>query len=79
MKSYSSFRLLLFTIISVAVILAEVERRFGVAIEVPDALAQRRLGLYLKRPETAETVLDAVCGFLECRFRATPNGYELFE
>ncbi len=63
----------------VAVILAEVERRFGVAIQAPDALAQRRLGLYLKRPETAETVLDAVCGFLECRFRATPNGYELFE
>lgn len=63
----------------VSAILAEAQRRFGIATEVPEALARQRMGLLLRQPETIDTVLDALCGFLECQYRATPNGYELLE
>ena len=62
-----------------AVILAEVERRFDVPIAVPDALSGRRLGLYLTRPESVDPVLDALCAYLGCRYRATPTGYEIID
>jgi len=63
----------------VSVILAEAQRRFDVTIHIPDTLAQQRLALFLSRPESVDTILDALCGYLDCRYRATPNGYEILE
>ena len=63
----------------VSVILAEAQRRFGIATEAPEALARRRMGVLLRQPEAIDTVLDALCGMLDCEYRATPNGYTLFE
>ncbi len=63
----------------VAVILAEAERRFGIAIQIPDTLAQQRQVLFLRQPENLDTVLEILCASLECRYRATPNGYEIVE
>ena len=63
----------------VGVILAEAERRFGIAIRTPDALAQQRQSLFLRQPERLDTVLDILCASLDCRYRATPNGYEVVE
>ena len=63
----------------VRVILAEAQRRFDVTIDASDAIAGQRLALFLNRPESVDTVLDAVCGYLDCRYRATPNGYEILE
>ena len=63
----------------VAVILAEAERRFGIAIDAPDVLAQQRQTLFLRQPETLDTILDVLCASLDCRYRATPNGYEVVE
>ena len=63
----------------VCVILAEAQRRFDVTIHTPDTLAQQRLVLFLSRPESVDTVLDAICGSVDCRYRATPKGYEILE
>ncbi len=63
----------------VATILAEMERRFALTLQAPEPLAQQRLGLFLKRPETPEAALDTLCGFLDCAYRPTPEGYALFE
>lgn len=61
----------------VAAILAEIERRFGIPVRAPQALAQRRLGFYLKRADGPEAVLDALCSFLTCHYRTTPTGFAL--
>ena len=63
----------------VRIILAEAQRRFDVTIHIPDTLAQQRLALFLSQPESVDTILDAVCGYLDCRYRATPKGYEILE
>ncbi len=63
----------------ISVILAEAQRRFDVTIHASDAIAGQRLALFLSRPESVDTVLDAVCASLDCRYRATPNGYEILE
>lgn len=63
----------------ISVILAEAQRRFDVTIHIPDTLAQQRLALFLSRPESVDTILDAICGYLDCRYRATPKGYEILE
>ena len=63
----------------VSVILAEAQRRFAVTIHASDAITGQRLALFLNRPESVDTVLDAVCGYLDCRYRATPNGYEILD
>ena len=61
----------------VHVILAEAERRYGVAIDVSDAIAGQSQVLLLPRTESVDTVLDALCASLDCRYRATPDGYEI--
>ena len=62
----------------VGVILAEAERRFGITIVIPDTLlAQQRQVLFLRQPESLDTVLEILCASLDCRYHATPNGYEV--
>ena len=63
----------------IATILAEIGRRFGVVIDAPETLAERRASLIQSRPESVDTVLDLLCRAFDCRFRATPDGYELLE
>ena len=61
----------------IRVILAEAERRFGVTIDASEAVAGQRLALFLPQTESVDTVLDALCGAVDCRYSATPNGYEI--
>lgn len=63
----------------VGVILAEAERRFDVTIHAPAIIARQRLSLLLSRPESVDTVLDAVCGYVGCRYHVAPNGYRILE
>lgn len=58
-------------------ILAELERRFGVAVEAPLSIAQDSLVLFMGTDAGLEDILQAVSGFRGYQYRITESGYEL--
>ena len=62
------------------VLLAELERRFGTAVEVePAELTSRRITVLIARDATPESILTDVCLALDCRFRKSSQGYTVYE
>lgn len=61
------------------VILEDIERRFGVEVEllVPE-MRTRRVNLAFRRPTAAEDVLRDLCTALGLAYRETTTGFELF-
>lgn len=69
-----------FTDQPVETILAEIERRFDIAINTSAVSIQdQHLSLYLNTVESVEEVLDVVCGYLDLRYEATANGYAIIQ
>lgn len=61
------------------VILADVERRFGVGVvPSPPTLAQRRVSVALRAPASAEAVVRDLAAALGLRYRARADGFELY-
>lgn len=61
------------------VILDDVERRFDVAIQVqPERLSRTRVGMALRRPADAESVVRDLSLALGLQYRETRSGFELF-
>lgn len=61
------------------VVLGDVERRFGVHLQVQaPSLRQRRVNLALRQPTDAEAVVRDLATALGIRYRAISNGYELY-
>ena len=61
------------------VVLQDVERRFGVAILVqPERLLHKRVGLALREPANAESVIRDLSLALGLSYRETSAGFELF-
>jgi ferric-dicitrate binding protein FerR (iron transport regulator) len=62
------------------VVLADVERRFGVAVVPnPSSLAFRRVSVALRDPASAEAVVQDLATALGLRYRRTAAGFELSE
>lgn len=63
---------------SLRVLLPEVERRFGVELTVhPDSLKQQRISLALRKPSSAESVVQDVALALGLKYRETADGFTL--
>jgi transmembrane sensor len=61
-----------------AVILTELERRFGVDLHTrSERLRTERFSLFVSRADSLETLLGMICASLECRYQATAQGFEL--
>ena len=61
-----------------AVILADVERRFAVQVQVdPATVRQRRFSVELRQPPSAEAVVRDLAGALGLHYRETADGYAL--
>ena len=61
-------------------ILDDVERRFNTQVTVkPGALRGRRMKLSIEKPVSAEAILKDICEPLGLRYRATTDGFELFD
>lgn len=62
-----------------SVVLADVERRFGVRIETRpsdlDESLTSLISVYLPQAEDAETVLRDICSVVGCRYEETPAGF----
>lgn len=61
-----------------AVILADIERRFAVQVMVdPATIRQRRFSVELRQPPSAEAVVRDLAGALGLHYRETADGYAL--
>lgn len=69
---------LAFTDQPLAVIVAELERRFDVDLHTrSERLRTEPFSLFVNRADSLETLLDMICASLECRYQATAQGFEL--
>jgi len=69
-----------FTDEPLAVIFAELERRFDRPIRTrSEALRTERFSLFVSRADSLEELLDMICAPLECRYQATAQGFEIID
>ena len=69
---------IVFTDQPLAVIFAELERRFDVDLHTrSEALRTERFSLFVNRADSLEALLDMICAPLACRYQATAQGFEL--
>jgi transmembrane sensor len=62
-----------------AAVFAELERRFGVTIELRDPLAEAdSLTLFFPQPEGVEAILDDICTAKGLRYRPSSRGYVVY-
>ena len=64
---------------SLAFILAEVERRFALSVDVEEGIALTdSLTLFYPRGATAEQIIHDICLAQHCRYRETSSGFAMF-
>jgi len=59
-------------------ILEEIERRYDITINASQELLEEKLVLFLAPQPDGDTVLDIICGFLDCRYEVKNSGYHIF-
>ena len=63
----------------IAVVIADVERRYGIRIQVtPPGAGSERFSMALRQPKDAESVLSDIAAAVGMNYRARSDGFELF-
>ena len=61
-------------------VLEEIERRFGIKVELQvNQLLEKEVTFAYRRVTSAENILEDLCHALDLQYRPISNGYELFE
>ncbi len=64
--------------LSIASIVAEMERRYVMDIELDEAIdANHKLTLFVRNP-TPEELIESICLSVQCQFREISNGFSIF-
>lgn len=68
-----------FSSMSLAHVVAELERRFNTDIEIDDSdLASRTVTMYLPSPEDLETIVISICHLAGCQYSLSDDHYRMY-